>query len=190
VDIVEFFNDLTNGHLLAWKTSAASLIVAQAALQMALAARFWAGRGLPIATDTAELLHRWNGRALITLSLVVAYVCLLVQAGPTSPIRILLHSIFGATLFALLGAKLAAVRISRSGGRRIPILGVALFANYIIIWVLSAVDYVMNSSEPGPCSRLEMWVALMAVALVGLGAMALAIFLRPGHIVEAVDISA
>lgn len=182
MDIVQFFNDLTNGHLLAWKTTAASLIVAQAALQMALAARFWIGGGLPIATATAASIHRWNGRVLLTLSLVVAYVCLLVQAGPTSPIRILLHSIFGATLFALLGAKLAAVRISRSGGRRIPIFGVALFANYVVIWVLSAVDYVMNSSDPSPSSLLEVWVALMAVALVGLGGMALAFFVQAGSL--------
>ena len=85
MDIVKFFNDLTNGHLLAWKTTAASLIVAQAALQMVLAARFWVGGGLPIATATAASIHRWNGRVSLALSLVVAYVCLPVQAGPTSP---------------------------------------------------------------------------------------------------------
>ncbi|MEO5838326.1 MAG: DUF6529 family protein [Acidimicrobiales bacterium] len=184
MDIVKFFNDLTDGHLLAWKTAVASLIVAQAALQMALAARFWVGGGLPIAPETAASIHRWNGRALIALSLVVGYVCLLVQAGPTSPMRILLHSIFGGTLFALLGAKLAAVRFSRNGGKRIPLLGVALFANYIAIWMLSAVDYVMNSSDPGPSSLLEVWVALMALALLALGGMALAIFVRAGSLRE------
>lgn len=182
MDIVGFFNDLTNGHLLAWKTSIASLIVAQAALQMALAARFWVGRGLPITSDNAASMHRWNGRALIALSLVVAYVCLLVQAGPTSPRRILLHSIFGGTLFVLLGAKLAAVRISRNGGKRIPMLGFALFVNYIIIWALSAVDYVGNASDPRPSALLEVWVALMAVVLIGLGGMAVAIFARPGSL--------
>ena len=59
-------------------------------------------------------------------------------------------------------------------------LGVALFANYLVIWVLSAVDYVTNSSDPSPSSLLQVWVALMAVALVGLGGMALAIFVRAG----------
>ena len=72
--------------------------------------------GRPWASDrgaTASVVHRWNGRTLLVLSLVLGYVCLLTEAGPTDPLRILLHSVFGGTLFVLLGAKLTVLHVVR-----------------------------------------------------------------------------
>jgi len=179
MNIVKFFNDLTDGHLLAWKTAVASLVVALAALQVALAGRFWAGRGLPLAPATASTIHRWNGRALLVLSLVIAYVCLLVQAGPTTPLRILLHSILGGTLFVLLGAKLAVLHVIRNRDSWLPVLGIALFANYVGLWLLSALDYVLKSGDPQPSSLLEAWVVLAALVLVFVGGLGVFAFARP-----------
>jgi hypothetical protein len=178
MDVVGFFDDLTNGHLLAWKTSVASLVVVLAALQVALAGRFWTGRGLPVSPAVATSLHRWNGRVLIVLSLVVGYVCLLVQAGPTSPVRILLHSIFGATLFVLLGAKMAVLHVVRNRRELMPILGIALFANYVLLWLVSAVDYATSATDPSPTALLQVWVGVAAAGLVGLGAVGIAALVR------------
>ncbi len=179
MDIVKFFNDLTAGHLLAWKTGVASLIVALAALQVALAGRFWAGRGLRVPRDQASRFHRWNGRALLVLSLGLGYACLLVQAGPTDPFRVLLHSVLGGTLFLLLGAKLSVLHVFRNRRSWLPFLGIALFVNYIALWLLSAGDYVTKSSDPQPGTFLSTWVVLTAVVLLVLGGLGLLAFARP-----------
>lgn len=181
MDIVRFFNDLTSGHLLAWKSSVASLVVVLAALQVALAGRFWAGRGLPIAAATASAVHRWNGRALLVLSLLLGYVCLLTQAGPTDPLRILLHSVLGGTLFVLLGAKMAVLHVVRGRQSWLPWLGIALFFNYAALWVLSAVDYVTNATAPEPSTVLDVWVVAAAVGVLALGALGLIAFARPSR---------
>ena len=179
VDVVTFFNDLTDGHLLAWKTSLASLIVVLAVLQVALAGRFWAERGLPLAPETAATVHRWNGRVLLVLSLLLGYVCLLTQAGPTDPVRILLHSILGGTLFVLLGAKLTVLHVVRGRRAWLPALGIALFVNYVALWVLSAVDYVRNATAPEPSTLLEGWVVVAAVGAAALGALGIVALVRP-----------
>src|SRR5215510_9642150 len=98
MDLVKFFNDLTNDHILGWKAALATLVMAQAGLQVALAARFWTGKGLPVRPAAAGPFHRWNGRALLVETLVLAFVCLWTQAGPTNPARILIHTIVGSTL--------------------------------------------------------------------------------------------
>jgi len=174
VDVVSFFDDLTGGHLLAWKASVASLVLVLAALQVALAGRFWADRGLPVSATTAAALHRWNGRALLVLSLVLGYVCLLTQAGQTDPLRILLHSILGGTLFVLLGAKLSVLHVVRGRRSWLPALGIALFVNYVALWVLSALDYVRNATAPEPGTLLDGWVVVAAVAAAVLGALGVA----------------
>ena len=179
VDVVTFFNDLTDGHLLAWKASVASLILVLAALQVALAGRFWAARGLPVPPTTAAAVHRWNGRALLVLSLLLGYVCLLTQAGPTDPLRILLHSILGGTLFVLLGAKLAILHVVRGRRAWLPALGIALFVNYVALWLLSAVDYVRNGTAPEPSGLLDGWVVVAAVGATVLGAIGVVALVRP-----------
>ena len=179
VDVVTFFNDLTDGHLLAWKSSVASVVVVLAALQVALAGRFWAERGLPVSPEVAAVVHRWNGRLLLVLSLVLGYVCLLTQAGPTDPLRILLHSILGGTLFVLLGAKLAILHVVRGRRAWLPALGIALFVNYLALWALSALDYVRNASAPEPSGLLDGWVVAAAVGTLALGAVGLIAFVRP-----------
>ena len=41
MDVVKFLNDVTGGHLLAWKVVATTVVFALAGLQLFLAARFW-----------------------------------------------------------------------------------------------------------------------------------------------------
>jgi hypothetical protein len=164
VDIEELLLDLTNDDLLAWKTALAALVVALAGLQVGLAARFWSGGGLPLDPALASRLHRWNGRVLLLLSVVVAYACLFGPAGPTSPARVLLHSIFGTVLFALLALKFAALHLDRPHGAadKLPVIGIALFVDYVLIWALSALDYVTADIDPAPGGGLRAWVFVLA----------------------------
>ena len=179
MDIVYFFNDVTGHHLLGWKTAIASVVLIQAAVQVLLAGRFWRSRGLPISAAAAARIHRWNGRTLLVLSLLIGYACLLVQAGPTSPTRILLHSVAGGLLFVLLAGKLTAIHLSDRVGP-LPMWGFALFADYVIIWLLSAYDFATSSTaDPGPSNALQTWAILAGVVAAVIGIAAISLFARP-----------
>jgi hypothetical protein len=142
LDIVRFLNDVTGGHLLAWKVVAASAVFALAGLQVALAARFWGVGGLPVSAGVAAGIHRWSGRLLLLGALVVAFACLVGPAGPTSPTRVLLHSLFGSALFVLLIVKFALLKVVRSGQQWLPLAGILLFLAFVAVWATSVADYV------------------------------------------------
>ncbi|HET9008116.1 MAG TPA: DUF6529 family protein, partial [Actinomycetes bacterium] len=94
MDVIELLNDLTGGQLLLWKVLLTSVIFACAGLQVMLAARFYAASTVPpISTGAASRTHRLNGKLTVTLAVVVALSCLIGPAGPTSPTRVLLHSV-------------------------------------------------------------------------------------------------
>ena|SRR5438552_5984742 len=143
MDVIGKLNDLTNGNLLLWKVILTTIVIALAGLQVAMAAGFYEVATLPgISPATATRVHRVSGRIAIGLGLVVAFTCLAGPAGPTSPTRVLLHSIFGTLVFVLLAAKFALLKLARSGGRAIPYVGIALFLTFGAIWATSVADYV------------------------------------------------
>jgi hypothetical protein len=143
VDVIELFNDLTGGQMLLWKVLLTSVIFACAGLQVLLAARFYEAATVPpIATGTAARTHRLNGKLTVTLAVVVALSCLVGPAGPTSPTRVLLHSVFGSLVFGLLAAKYTALKLRPSWGRYLPWIGSGLFLTFAAIWATSVADYV------------------------------------------------
>jgi hypothetical protein len=142
VDAVGFLNDLTGGHLLAWKVALATFVFALAGLQVAMAASFWGVGGLQISPQTAVVVHRWSGRVLLVAAVVVALACLFGPAGNTSPTRVLLHSIFGSVLFVALVAKFVLLKFSRSGQSWLPAAGILLFFSFFAVWATSVADYV------------------------------------------------
>ncbi|MFN0092351.1 MAG: DUF6529 family protein [Acidimicrobiales bacterium] len=143
VDIVGLLNDLTGGNLLAWKVTLTTVVFALAGLQVAMAASLWRVGGIPgVTAATAAGVHRWSGRLTLALSLAVAFACLVGPAGPSSPTRVLLHSLFGALLFAVLAAKFALLKLTPSGNRFLPAAGSLLFLTFGAIWATSVADYV------------------------------------------------
>lgn len=142
MDIVRFLNDITGNQLLLWKVVLATVVFGLSGLQVALAARFYGFAALPIGAGPAAAVHRWSGRVALVLAVVVAFSCLVGPAGPTSPTRVLLHSVFGAALFAVLAAKFAVLRVLRRGDALVPYLGSALFLLFGAIWATSVADYV------------------------------------------------
>ena len=141
--MIKLLNDATGGHLLLWKVIVTSVVVALAGLQVAAAARFW-GRPsvLAVSPGVAVKVHRTSGRVALTLGVIVALTCIVGPAGPLDPTRVLLHSIFGTLVFVLLAAKFALLKLTRSGGRAIPYVGIALFLTFGAIWATSVADYV------------------------------------------------
>ena len=143
MDVIELLNDLTGGQLLLWKVLLTSVIFACAGLQVLLAARFYEAATVPpISTGTAARTHRLNGKLTVTLAVVVALSCLVGPAGPTSPTRVLLHSVFGSLVFVLLAAKYTALKLRPSWGRYLPWIGSGLFLTFAAIWATTVADYV------------------------------------------------
>src|SRR5205085_360253 len=113
LDIVKFMNDITGNNLLLWKVVLATVVFGLAGLQAALAARFYGVLAFPISGGAATRLHRFSGRVVVLLGVLVGFSCVVGPAGPTSPTRVLLHSVFGALAFVVLTAKFAVLRVLR-----------------------------------------------------------------------------
>lgn len=143
-DVIGWLNDVTDGNLLLWKVVVATVVFALAGAQVVLAARFWGVATIPVSPGGAVRLHRYGGRLTVFLAVVVAFTCLVGPAGPTSPTRVLLHSIFGALVFVLLAVKFTVLRVARKGDKYLPLIGSALFLTFGAIWATSVADYVMT----------------------------------------------
>jgi hypothetical protein len=142
MDIIRFLNDATGGHLLAWKVVAATVVFGLAGLQVLMAARFWQVAAIPgVSPQLAARVHRTNGRVTVTLAVAVGLACLVGPAGPVSPTRVLLHSIFGTLLFVVLAIKFALLKVIRAGEWALPVAGIALFLTFAGIWATSVADY-------------------------------------------------
>jgi hypothetical protein len=143
--MIKILNDATGGHLLLWKVVLTSIVLALAGLQVAAAARFW-GRPslLAVSPGTAVRIHRTSGRLALTLGVIVALTCIVGPAGPLSPTRVALHSIFGILVFVILTAKFLVLKVLRTGGDALPFIGSALFLAFGAIWATSVADYVAS----------------------------------------------
>jgi hypothetical protein len=142
VDIVGILNDLTGNDLLLWKVILSTVVFLLVGVEVMLAARFWGVATFPFSGATAAKVHRVNGRVALTLAVLVAFSCLVGPAGPTSPSRVLLHSVFGSAVFVLLTAKFTLLRVLRTGDRFLPYVGTLLFFAFAAIWATSVADYV------------------------------------------------
>jgi hypothetical protein len=143
MDIIGFLNDVTGGELLLWKVIATTIVFALAGLQVIMAARFWGVAGLPgVSAKTAAAVHRTSGRIALVLAVVVAISCVAGPAGPTEPARVLLHSIFGTLVFAVLIAKFLILKVLKKGDKALPFVGASLFLVFGAIWATTVADYV------------------------------------------------
>jgi len=141
--MIKFLNDITGGHLLLWKVVLTSIVFALAGLQVAMAARFWGGPFLvALNPGTAVRVHRVSGRVALTLGVLVALTCIAGPAGPLSPTRVALHSIFGILVFTVLAVKFLLIKVLRQGDSVLPLIGSLLFLSFAAIWATSVADYV------------------------------------------------
>ncbi|HYT25027.1 MAG TPA: DUF6529 family protein [Actinomycetota bacterium] len=143
MDLIGLLNDLTGGNLLLWKVVGATAVFFLAGLQVLLAARLWGVTPFPpVSSGAAARAHRVVGRAALLVAVLVAVACIAGPAGPTSPTRVLLHSVFGTLVFVILAAKFALLRVLRRGDSLLPWIGTALFLTFVGIWATSVADYV------------------------------------------------
>jgi hypothetical protein len=141
--MIDFLNDITGGNLLLWKVVLTSIVFLLAGLQVAMAGRFWGGPSLvALSPGTAVRVHRISGRVALTLGVFVALTCIAGPAGPLSPTRVALHSIFGIVVFTVLAVKFLLIKVLRQGDGALPLIGSLLFLAFGAIWATSVADYV------------------------------------------------
>ncbi len=89
--------------------------------------------------------HRASGYTALVLSLPVAALCLYGFGFNPSPFsgRVLLHSVTGCLLYGAFAAKIIIVRSSRLPNWAIPLIGSILFTVIVLVWLTSAVWYVL-----------------------------------------------
>lgn len=143
MDVVGFLNDVTGNDLLLWKVILATIVFALAGVQVFLAARLWrASTFPPVSTAAASTAHRWVGRVTLVLAVLVAISCVAGPAGPLSPTRVLLHSVFGTLVFLVLSTKFLILRVVKRGFNLLPWVGTTLFLVFGVIWATSVADFV------------------------------------------------
>jgi hypothetical protein len=143
MDLVGFFNTITGNNLLFWKVVAATIVFLGAGVQVLLAARLWPVTTFPrIEQATASTMHRWIGRVTLTLAILVAISCIAGPAGPVTPARVLLHSIFGTFVLVVIAAKFTILRVLQKGANFLPLVGTLLFLSFGVIWFTTVADYV------------------------------------------------
>jgi hypothetical protein len=126
-----------------WKVVAATVVFLMAGAQVVLAARLWKASSVPPISETAaSTAHRWLGRLTLFLGVVVAISCIAGPAGPLSPTRALVHSVFGTTVLLVIAAKFTILRIMQKGYNFLPFVGTALFLCFGVLWATSVADYV------------------------------------------------
>lgn len=86
--------------------------------------------------------HRYGGRILLVLAVVVAFFCMVDIGAPQSPLATMLHTIFGSTAFLAIAIKLALLKWRPTlAYDAAPWLGrYAAFA-FVVVWISSVLAY-------------------------------------------------
>lgn len=134
---------ITSADALRWKVIGTSTVLTLAGVQVLLGARLWQASSFPpVSPRVAAGLHRALGRVTIVVAVVVAVSCITGPAGPTSPARVLAHSVLGSLTFVILAAKILILRVLHRGGGLLPWLGGSLFLTFGAVWATSVADYI------------------------------------------------
>jgi hypothetical protein len=91
---------------------------------------------------TMMRVHRYGGRIAIVLAALIAYFCITDVGAPTSPARVVIHAVFGATAFTLLGIKFALIRFRPEiAYNAAPWIGRIVAVCFVVIWITSGLAW-------------------------------------------------
>ena len=131
--------ELTRGNVTEVKVVLATIIVALAVYQLALAAVSY-GKLRPrfLESGPATWAHRASGDTILVLAILVAVACIgfygFEEGGA--------HAVFGCLVLAALALKVLAVRAGGSSSPLLPWIGIALFGLFAATWLTSAGDFL------------------------------------------------
>jgi hypothetical protein len=138
--VQQLIEDLTNGNVTEVKVVLASVVLALAVYQLALAAVTYGWVRPPfLESGPAAWVHRASGDAIVVLTVLVATACISFygfgeEAGT--------HSVLGCVLLGVIALKVIAVRAGGRLSRLLPFLGVGLLGLFAATWLTSAGDFL------------------------------------------------
>jgi hypothetical protein len=133
---------------LTFKTWLASGVLLLAAGQLVTA--LWMFGRLPFVRRTPSALsavHRSLGVTAFVLTLPVAFCCLYAYGFAPAPMtaRTVAHSVLGCLFYGAFGVKVLAVRHRRSPAWALPVVGGALVALVVLLWMTSALWFFQTT---------------------------------------------
>ena len=135
----QLIDDLTRGNVTEVKVVLATVVLALAVYQLALAAVAYGWLRLPfLQSHSASWAHRASGDAIVVLTILVASACIAFYGFEDGGA----HAVFGCVLLGALAAKVVVVR---AGGRisgLLPLLGVSVLVLFGLTWLTSAGDFL------------------------------------------------
>ncbi|HEX2096600.1 MAG TPA: DUF6529 family protein [Solirubrobacterales bacterium] len=135
-DLIE---DIARGNVAEVKVVLASVALALAVYQVALAAIAYERlRPRFLSAAVASWTHRASGDVILLLVAAVATACISYYGFEDGGA----HAVAACVLLVVLGAKVLAVRLGGRLGRLLPLLGLSLFAALTVTWLTSAGDFL------------------------------------------------
>ena len=123
-----------------WLATFAAVLVV---VQLSTAARMWGRlRGVvPLSDASAAKVHRWSGRLAILFTLPVVFHCVTILGFQTTSLRVAVHSIAGSFIYGVFVAKMLVLRDKEHPSWALPVLGGAVAALLVVLWLTSSVWY-------------------------------------------------
>jgi hypothetical protein len=123
----------------------ATFAVVLVIVQVSTGARMWGHlRGIVRVSDaTAKHVHRWSGRLAILFTLPVVFHCVTILGFQTTSPRVAVHCVAGSFIYGVFVAKMLVIR-DRARPHppwALPVLGGAVAALLVILWLTSAAWY-------------------------------------------------
>ncbi len=146
----DFVEQLSRGNVEEVKVVLASVVAAPAIYQVLLMAVGYGKLRLPfLAARPASSTHRAVGDTIVVITLLIAFMCIsyfgFEDGDSDEETRALLHATAGSALVAVLTFKVVVVRGLHGMGRFLPVIGLTVFALFMITWLSSAGDYLRGS---------------------------------------------
>ena len=149
----DLVDSLTRGNVSQVKTVLASVVAVLSAYQVFLMTVGYGKVNLPfLKSKAASFAHRATGDVILVITLLVAFMCLVYfevgdgieYARGGKQTRATIHVVAGSLLVAAIVLKVIVVRWWHRMGRYLPILGVTVFALFMVTWFTSAGNYLIG----------------------------------------------
>ena len=132
----DLIHELARGNVTEVKVVLASVVVALAVYQVFLMAVGWGKLSLPfLKPRPASFTHRAVGDVIVVVTLVIAFMCVGYFGFDDDGA---FHAVTGGLLLGVLALKIVVLRWCHSMSRYLPLMGLTVFALFIITWVSSA----------------------------------------------------
>ena len=145
----DFVEQLSRGNVEEVKVVLASVVATLAIYQVLLMVVGYGKLRLAfLGSMPASAAHRAVGDTIVLITLLIAYMCISYfgfdDGESDEDTRAFFHATAGSMLVAVLAFKVVVVRWWPRMGRFLPVIGLTVFALFMITWLTSAGDYLVG----------------------------------------------